>query len=59
MNDKITIRVVPKIDELFESCDDCIHSEDSGAICVLRCCVHAIEKLKECYVSKTDKDGET
>lgn len=40
---------VPK--ELPEdwSCSNCIHSNDSYDICVLRKCIHAIQSLKECY----------
>ena len=57
------IKVFPKIDRSFESCDDCIHADDTEEICVLRRCVHAIGTLTECYrprkVDCTDciKDG--
>lgn len=45
-------RLHPKIDKNFSSCLDCIHSEDSEYICILRKCVHAIYELKECYIDK-------
>lgn len=38
----------------FESCFDCIHSDDSEEICILRRCIHAVSQLKECYVPKSD-----
>ena len=36
----------------FESCSDCIHSDDSEEICILRRCIHAVAQLNECYVPK-------
>lgn len=45
-------RLNPKIDKNFSSCLDCIHSEDSEYICILRKCVHAIYELRECYTDK-------
>ena len=41
----------------FESCNDCIHSDDMLEICVLRQCIHAIDFLKDCYVPKK-REGE-
>lgn len=43
-------------DPEFESCDDCIHADDSMDICLLRRCIHA-DKLKECYQRKGENDG--
>jgi len=45
-------RLNPKIDKNFSSCLDCIHSEDSEYICILRKCVHAIYELRESYTDK-------
>ena len=36
----------------FESCSDCIYSDDSEEICIFRRCIHAVSQLKECYVPK-------
>ena len=36
----------------FESCDNCIYSDDSEEMCILRRCIHAVFLLKECYVPK-------
>lgn len=36
----------------FESCSDCIHSDDSEETCILRRCIHAVAQLNECYVPK-------
>ena len=44
---KYTIEVETSDD--FESCNDCIYSEDTEEICILRRCAHAIKRLKECY----------
>ena len=41
----------------FESCDDCIHSVDSLEICKMRLCYHAIDKLRDCYEPKGEKNG--
>ena len=41
----------------FESCDDCIHSVDSLEICKMRLCYHAIDKLRDCYERKEEKNG--
>lgn len=40
----------------FESCDDCVHSGDSLDICKLRLCYHAIDKLRDCYEPKGEKN---
>ena len=42
----------------FESCDKCIHYDDSEETCILRRCIHAVSELKECYVPKQRKNGE-
>lgn len=41
-------------DDNFESCDDCIHVGDTGEICKMRGCTHAIMDydIKECYEPK-------
>lgn len=39
----------------FESCDDCVHSEDSLEMCKLRLCYHAIDKLRDYYEPKGEK----
>lgn len=38
----------------FETCDNCIHSDDTEVICKIRGCTHAIldSDIKECYQSK-------
>ena len=41
----------------FESCNKCIHSDDSEEMCILRQCIHAVAQLKECYVPKQRKKG--
>ena len=41
----------------FESCDKCIHSDDSEEACIIRRCIHAIAQLEECYVPKHRKKG--
>lgn len=45
------MQISVKTNEDFESCNDCIHSDDSVEICKLRECVHAVE-VKECYEPK-------
>jgi len=41
-------------DDDFESCDDCIHSDDTAVICKMRGCIHAIfdEDIKDCFQPK-------
>jgi len=46
------MQISVKTNEDYESCNDCIHSDDSVEICKLRECVHAVE-VKECYEPKT------
>lgn len=41
----------------FESCNKCIHSDDSEETCILRRCIHAVAQLNECYVPKQRKKG--
>lgn len=36
----------------FESCSDCIYSDDSEETCIFRRCIHAVAQLNECYVPK-------
>lgn len=54
----ITIQVYPEMDENFESCNDCVHSDDTEEICRLRRCVHAFYALRECYRPKSRKESE-
>ena len=56
--DKVDIRVIPSINENYESCGDCIHFEDELHICVARRCVHAVGFLSECYVPKNKAESE-
>lgn len=35
-----------KVNSSFESCDDCIHSNDTEEICKMRGCIHAIAKKR-------------
>lgn len=39
---KRTIEV--ETDDNFETCDDCIHSDDATVICIARGCIHAIPR---------------
>ena len=39
-------------DKNFESCFECIHSDDSEDMCILRQCIHAVGAFKECYEPK-------
>ena len=49
---KKTIEV--ETDDNFESCNDCIHCDDTEAICTMRGCIHAIMyyDITECYRPK-------
>lgn len=47
------MRLIEESNPDYESCADCIHSDDSEEICVLRRCIHAVSRLKECYVPKS------
>lgn len=47
------MRLIEEANPDYESCADCIHSDDSEEICVLRRCIHAVSQLKECYVPKS------
>lgn len=40
-----------RVDPDYESCDICIHADDSTDLCVLRQCVHAIRPI-ECFHKK-------
>ncbi len=39
-------------DKNFESCFECIHSDDSEDMCILRQCIHVVGAFKECYEPK-------
>lgn len=41
----------------FESCDECVNSNDPEAKCVMRGCIHAI-KTKDCFERKKDDESE-
>ena len=47
------MRMIEEANPDYESCADCIYSDDSEEICVLRRCIHAVSRLKECYVPKS------
>ena len=36
----------------YESCFDCVYSDDTEAECKARGCIHAAEPIKECYEPK-------
>lgn len=46
--------IIVETDDDFESCDDCIHSDDTEELCKMRGCIHAISSkdIKECYQPK-------
>lgn len=46
------MRLIEEANPDFESCDDCIHSDDSEKICIFRGCIHAVTQLSECYKPK-------
>lgn len=50
----MTRKIKVLIDDNFESCDDCIHSDDTEEICKMRGCIHAIldDDIKDCYQPK-------
>lgn len=43
-----------KINSSFESCDDCVYSNDTEEICKMRGCIHALldNDIKDCYQPK-------
>lgn len=45
-------------DDDFESCDDCIHSDDATVICMARDCIHSIPRgyIAECYQPKESEE---
>ena len=47
------MRLIEEANPDYESCADCVHSDDSEEICILRRCIHAVSRLKECYVPKS------
>lgn len=42
----------------FDSCDDCVHADDTEVICKMRGYIHAIMSydIKECYQPK-EREG--
>lgn len=48
--------IIPDTDKTFESCFNCVHSDDDENLCILRNCIHAVAELKECYTKKPNKD---
>lgn len=46
-----------KVNSSFESCDDCIHCDDTEEICKMRGCIHAIldDDIKDCYQPKESR----
>jgi hypothetical protein len=49
---------IDESDSRFESCADCIHSMDTTEICVLRGCIHAVDKLVECFEPRESEGKE-
>jgi hypothetical protein len=39
----------------YDGCNTCIHCNDSCDICKLRSCIHAFNRLYECYEKKPEK----
>ena len=39
----------------YEGCNKCERSCDTEEICMLRGCIHAIGRIRECYSPKADK----
>ncbi len=52
--------IIVETDDDFESCDECIHSDDTETICKMRGCIHAISSkdIKECYQPKESEESE-
>lgn len=46
------MELIEKPNPNFESCNDCIYSDDSEEACILRGCIHAVVELNECYKPK-------
>jgi len=46
--------IIVETNDDFKDCGDCVNSSDSGTICKMRGCIHAIldEDIKECYQPK-------
>lgn len=42
-------------DSGYDGCDTCIHCADSCEMCQLRLCIHAFNRLYECYEKKPEK----
>lgn len=51
-----TIKVETNDD--FESCDNCVHSDDSAVLCKMRGCIYAIPRgyIKDCYKPKESEE---
>lgn len=47
--------IIVAINEDYKSCEDCIHSEDSMEICILRQCVHAVCLIDRYVPQGSDK----
>ena len=43
-----------KVNSNFESCDNCIHANDTDEICKMRGCIYAFKEndIKDCYKPK-------
>ena len=46
-----------KVNSSFESCNDCVNSDDTEEICKMRGCIHVIssEDIKDCYQPKENR----
>lgn len=56
----MTREITVETDDDFESCDNCIHSDDTTEICKMRGCAHAIldSDIKECYQQKKSEEAD-
>lgn len=58
--EKTMIKIIEiETDDDFNSCDDCVYSNDIANICKMRGCIHAIatEDIKECYIPKKEREN--
>lgn len=46
-----------KVNSSYESCDNCINSNDTDEICKMRGCIHALTEndIKDCYQPKESR----
>lgn len=46
--------IIVETNDDFESCGDCVHSDDTNVICKMRGCIHAIldDDIKDCFQPK-------